>query len=927
MLGWILLLIYAGISALPFVMRKFSLKGRVLWALIVAIIFIGLRVAIQLATESLWYADLGYEQRYWNIIIPEVAIFAVSFVMAFVFIMANFLYVFRATSAASVIKLVATGSCIMFALAFASGMTGSVYEYLRFSNQVPFNMTEPIFNMDIGFYIFTLPFLKTIRSAMFIIVLASMFGSLMLYGGFVSRERLKDIFMRNRGVINIGTADHHRIITHLSGLGIAMIGIFMFWTQIAKWDLMYSLRGAVFGPGWTDVHVQIGAYNFFMGALVVSAVLLAISVFSNEFKRTAQAAFLGLMICVLSWVVGVEAVPSLLQRYKVSPNELSMESEYIRHNIRFTRIAYGLTDDKVKQVDFPVNFSGMTPDIVSKNRVTFDNVRVWDWRVLQSNNSQYQGFRLYYTFPSVNVVRYAINGRLQQLMYSPRELDSDKLASQSKTWQNQHLVYTHGYGAVANPVNKVTSEGSPDYWIKDIPPVSRYPELQITQPRIYFGEATREHVYVHTAHQEFDYPLGDANATYRYEADSGIELDSFIKKLAFAMRIDGLRLLTASEVTPKTRLLWRRDITTRVRTLAPFLRYDSDKYQVVAKGNMYYIWDAYTTSADFPYSEPSHGRGSLNYIRNSVKVVMNAFTGKVDFYVFDQDDPIIRTYQRIFPGMFKRAADMPAELRAHIRYPEDMLRIQGDIFSTYHMSDPGVFYNREDAWQPSGELSHGQVEAIMPYYVVMTIPGETREEFVLIRPFSPLTTNQAQPRNNMVSWIAARCDGENYGKLLLFKFPKDRLVYGPLQISARMNQDDVISKDFTLWNQQGSQVVLGNLIIIPLADYKLLYVQPIYLQATVGKMPELKRVVVSLGENRGYGSSFEDALSKLTGRQIPSEPTAGAKPELKAGKPELIRKAARALEEYQALQGAGKFAEAGKKLEELKDLLKGLSRD
>lgn len=317
----------------------------------------------------------------------------------------------------------------------------------------------------------------------------------------------------------------------------------------------------------------------------------------------------------------------------------------------------------------------------------------------------------------------------------------------------------------------------------------------------------------------------------------------------------------------------------------------------------------------------------MNYIRNSVKVVMNAFTGRVDFYVFDGSDPIIRTYRNMFPGMFKDAADMPKELRDHVRYPEDMLRIQGDIFSTYHMSDPGVFYNREDAWQPAGELSHGKVEPIMPYYVVMTIPGEMKEEFALIRPFSPLTTNQAQPRNNMVSWIAARCDGENYGKLLLFKFPKDRLVYGPLQISARMNQDEVISKDFTLWNQQGSQVVLGNLIIIPLADYKLLYVQPVYLQATVGKMPELKRVIVSLGENLGYGSSFEDALTKLTGRQAPAEAPFGAKTEVKATKSELIKKAAKALDDYQALQGAGRFAESGRKLEELKELLKGLVKE
>ncbi|MGO9379500.1 MAG: UPF0182 family protein [Dissulfurispiraceae bacterium] len=925
MLGWILLIFYLVVAALPFKLKRLGLAGRIVWAVVAAIIFAGLRAGVQISTEALWFTDLGYNQRYWNILVPEIGIFAVSFVIAFGFIMANFLYIFKTTRPHIFFKVMATFACLFFASLFSLGMTSTVYEYLRFTYQVPFNLVEPIFNKDIGFYIFTLPFLKTMRSALFTIVIAAIIGSLVLYGP-TSRESLQALSWR-RGVRVIGTDAHHRIITHLSALGIVLIGIFMFWTQIAKWDLMYSPRGAVFGPGWTDVHVQIGAYDFFMVALFVSAILLGISVISNEFKRTAQAATLGLLICLLSWIIGVEGVPLLLQSYKVAPNELSMESEYIKYNIKFTKFAYGLTDDKVKQVEFPVNFMGMTPDIISKNKVTFDNVRVWDWRVLQSNNSQYQGFRLYYTFPTVNVVRYIINGRLQQLMYSARELDTEKLAVQSKTWQNQHLVYTHGYGAVANPVNKVMPEGSPDYWIKDIPPVSKYPELQITQPRIYFGEETKEHVYVHTAHQEFDYPLGDANATYRYEAESGIRLDSFLKKLVFALRLDGLRLLTASEITSQTRLLWRRDIETRVKTLAPFLKYDSDKYQVVAKGNLYYIWDAYTTSADFPYSEPSRGRGSLNYIRNSVKVVMNAFTGKVDFYVFDQDDPIIKTYRQMFPGMFKSAVDMPKELRDHVRYPEDLLRIQGDIFSTYHMSDPGVFYNREDAWQPSGELSHGQVEPIMPYYVVMTIPGETKEEFALILPFSPLTTNQAQPRNNMVSWIAARCDGENYGKLLLFKFPKDRLVYGPLQISARMNQDEVISKDFTLWNQQGSQVVLGNLIIIPLADYKLLYVQPVYLQATVGKMPELKRVVVSLGENLGYGSSFEDALSKLTGRQVSTEAPPGTKTEAKATNPELIKKAARALVDYQALQGAGRFAEAGRKLEELKELLKVLVRE
>ncbi|NTU42429.1 MAG: COG1615 family transporter, partial [Nitrospirales bacterium] len=477
------------------------------------------------------------------------------------------------------------------------------------------------------------------------------------------------------------------------------------------------------------------------------------------------------------------------------------------------------------------------------------------------------------------------------------------------------------------PVNRFTPEGLPEYVIRDIPPVASFPELRLDQPRIYFGEETQNHVYVKTRLKEFDFPKGDTNAQNTYDGKAGVTIDSFMKKLVVALQFDGLRLFTTQELTPESRILFRREVSQRVRAIAPFITFDKDLYHVIAGGKIYFIWDGYTTASTYPYSQPVNN--GVNYIRNSVKAVVDAYDGTVDLYVADKTDPVIQAYGKAFPSLFKPLVAMPQSLRAHLRYPEDLLNIQGRIYTIYHMSDPGVFYNREDAWEVSRVAVRAEEsQPIPPYYLISRLPDSDREEFVLTLLFSPYSTDKSSPRNNMVSMLMARCDGDNYGKLMLFKFPKDRQVYGPLQIGIRINQDETISKDLTLWNQQGSQIRFGNLLAVPLSGYRIMYVQPIYIQAAVGKMPELRRVVVVFGDRLAYGSSFEEALGKFFPQIRGAAADYGArKPqavteEKPAARKGLIESAARAFDSYRSLMGKGKYEEAGKALEELGRIIK-----
>jgi uncharacterized membrane protein (UPF0182 family) len=726
-----------------------------------------LLVSLRIYTEVLWFEELGQVARYWTVFGAKIWLFLVGFAVSLLFFyVQRLISTVRAPASARVgmrvPHLVYFLYAIVVSVILGNTCSGWWEKILLYMNQVPFGMNDPVFGKDVSFYVFVLPFLSGLKSYLLALLILSTLGVLGLYAvqlglkpdtlsgtivfdGRFPVERRQTIF---------------RLVTHMSIQGVLFVCLFIFQTLLAIWNLVYSERGAVFGAGYTDVHVQIGAYNFFIGALVLVALVFLFSAVSRSHRRTLGAATVALGILLLTWIVGAKAVPAIVQQYVVSPNELDKERPYIEYNIDFTKRAFGLQSDKITSVDFPVK-DGITPLNLREDEATLKSIRLWDWRVLEATYNQNQSFRLYYRFLDVDIDRYVIDGTPVQVMLSARELDQRRLAEKSKTWQNLRLVYTHGYGVCLNPVNVFTSEGLPEYWIKDIPPVSKYLELDLNRPEIYFGEAPNSHVVVKTSHAEFDHPRGAENVTAFYDGTGGVEIGSGLRKLAFALRFDGLRLLTAGELGPKSRIMFRRPIQERVPELAPFLVYDQDPYQVIADGRIWFVWDAYTVSDHFPYAERYLYRrareGRINYIRNSVKVVVNAYDGTVDFYIFEDSDPIIQAYAKIFPGFFKTADEMPGFLKGHVRYPEDFLKIQADIYSVYHMSDPTVFYNREDAWEIAWETYQGDTREVLPYYVVITVPGEEDQEFIQMIPFTPLTTDRSNPKHNMVAWLAGRC--------------------------------------------------------------------------------------------------------------------------------------------------------------------------
>jgi len=901
------------------------------------IVYKGVYLSEHIFTEFLWFQEAGYTQRFWKLILLKVILFSIGgFIAAFcgLITVLAWNHFFKRAKPEYIMHpsrgLLMKGGMIVQLFAFiAFGLGVSVYwnELMLFQHAVLFGKAEPVFNMDIGFYIFTLPFIKVIAGfaeGVFFYCLILTVGLYFLEGLFFGSGALYEQYGNLRRIAFRSLIDPflHRLVTHLSLLSVAGALIIILDTLVSRWELLYSHRGAVFGAGWTDLHVQLPAYTVMVAVLGICAIAFIVSAFSTSTRKTVSIFVIGVALFLVVKILGVGVIPEAVQHLRVSPNELPLETPYLERNVAFTREAYGL--DGIAEIDYPVN---TTIEPFSKDdKAIVDSIRLWDPKILEAANNQNQALRLYYYFFNVAVDRYRLNETYTQLMLSPRELNVDRLAPQAKTWQNLRLVYTHGYGAVAAPVNRFGPEGLPSYVLKDIPPVSPYAELKLDQPRIYFGEETFNPVYIGTKVREFDYPKGDANAEYNYAGKGGIKLNTFLRKLAFALRFEGIRMFTTQELTPESRLMFRRDIRARVQEIAPFFEYDSDVYPVVVDGRIYYIWDAYTTAHTYPYSQPA-SNGGMNYIRNSVKVVVDAYNGTVSFYIVDRKDPIVQAYANAFPGMFLDLSAMPESIRRHIRYPEDLLTIQSSIYTTYHMNNTHVFYNREDAWEVSRAASKTEeAPHVAPYYLISRLPDSETDEFVLALPFSPYSGDKANPRNNMVALLIARCDGSKYGGLVLYKFPKDKLVFGPLQIGIRINQDEVISKDLTLWNQQGSSVLFGNLLAIPLSNYRLMYVQPIYLQASVGKMPELRRVVVVFGDQLSYGTSFEDALSKFLAGGYTRE--AAKEKELKTEPPgkELLKSAAKYYEQYRSLMGQGKYAEAGKALEQLGRILSGDKR-
>ncbi len=832
--------------------RKIRPGGWIVLGVVVLLLVLLLTVGVHWYTEYLWFESVGYLPIFTTQLFSRILLFLGTGLLATLFFGGNFLLAWRwlrrrasgeAGSPAGhwlgllLLWLVAAG----LGLAVGLSAQGRWMDVLRFFHATPVGRTDPLFGRDVGYYLFRLSLLLDVKNALFWMVIPAGILTAPVYALGLHRRR----------AVSTGTGFqslHPRSplslpLAHLSALGALFLLIKAWDYQLQRQMLLYSQTRAAYGAGYTDVHARWPAYNILTGIVVACAVLLLLNLWRRTWKLLATA--LGLWLVFL-FLLGT-LYPFFIQSFVVNPSELDMERPYIEYNIRFTREAYDLKD--VDEEIFPLTGT-LTLSSVLENTGTIQNIRLWDHRPLYQTYSQLQEIRLYYNFYDIDVERYWLNGRYREVELSVRELSVDQLPETAQTWVNRHLVYTHGYGVVLSPVNEFTVEGQPRLLIRNIPPETDYPELELSRPEIYFGEQTDNYIIIKTTIQEFDYPAGDQNVFTTYAGRDGVPVGSFIRRLAFALRLGDLPILVSEYITPESRLLFRRTVQERVRAIAPFLEYDDDPYPVILDGKIYWLQDAYTTSDRYPYSRPADG---LNYIRNSVKVVVDAYEGTTTFYLVDPEDPLAQTYARIFPDLFRPAAEMPAGLRAHWRYPEELFRIQSAIYATYHMHDPQVFYNKEDAWHFARETYGGEIRGMDAYYVIMRLPGWEKEKFLLMIPFTPVG------RDNMIAWMHVQCDGEDYGRLGVYKFPKQILVYGPLQIEARMNQDPWISQQFTLWDQRGSNVIRGNLLVIPV-DQNLLYVAPIYLQAETGQIPELKRVVIAYGERVAMAETLEQAL-------------------------------------------------------------------
>src|SRR5579875_394291 len=722
----------------------------------------------------------------------------------------------------------------LIALSIASNESSQWPVYLKALYAVPFHYQDPIYHRDIGFYIFVLPWLQDIRDLFFWLLPISA----VLTGAIYWLRQAID-FTQSPPRISPSATKHLSIL-----LGLFFIQrAFSYW--VSRFELLLRGNGVVYGFRYVDKLLWRPGLWLLLVLSLVGAGLCFANINERGARKPVAAA---LIVFIPAFLLNL--LQPAVEQFRVKPNELSLERPYLVNNIAFTRRAYKL--DVIQVIPF-AGLGKLSPELIKINEPTIKNIRLWDPRPLIATYRQLQEIRLYYDFREVDVDRYTIQGHYTQVMLSARELNPALLPENARTWVNQHLVYTHGFGLVMSPVTQKNQEGLPILFLKDVPPVSSV-GLEVKEPRIYFGEEEDNYVVVDTAAPEFDYPKGASNVFAYYQGRLGINVGSFTRRLLFSYYFKDLNLLLTDAARANSQILIRRNIADRVNRLAPFLVQDRDPYIVLHDGRLSWIIDCYTVSDHYPYSEPNVD--NINYIRNSVKAVVDAYTGEVTFYVADESDPVIQCWMRIFPKMFRPLAQMPAALRAHIRYPEDLFLIQADIYRSYHMLNPEVFYNREDLWGFPRENYAGQTVTMQPYYTIMRLPSEQKEEFILMLPMVP------RGRDNMISWLAARCDGENYGKMIEYAFSKEKLVYGPYQIEARINQNPVISRQISLWNQMGSRVLLGNMMVTPVVD-TLLYVEPLYLRAENGQLPELQRVIAACDDMVTMGVDLDDALAQF----------------------------------------------------------------
>jgi uncharacterized membrane protein (UPF0182 family) len=836
---------------------------------IVALIVMG--VADTFLVDFLWFGTLGYREVFDRIVSAQIAIFAGVWLVSFIAIAAsgfaaigpaardrerlrvvrrpdemtevNLPELLRAFSDRIPWRLLVLVGAALIAIVPANGEAGAWDVYLKAFHGMPFHVSDHSFGNDVGFYVFTLPLLEGFRDLFLVILFLAAavgIGIQWMRGGLDFRE--------SPPRISPAAAAHISVI-----LGIFFIQrAFNYW--LSRYGLLYHTNGVVYGMRYVD-HVLWAPGLWVLVALSIVAAALCFANVSQHGVRLPVIAF----VMVFAPSLLLSFMEPVIERLWVKPDELRIEKPYLEANIEMTRAAYKLDNVDVKP------FAGkgtLTRASFDQDAATLNNIRLWDPRPLIDTYKQLQEIRLYYDFLDVDIDRYTINGQYTQVMLSPREMNVGLLPDNAQTWVNQHLKFTHGSGLVMSPVNKKDTEGLPVFYIKNIPAESSV-GFKVENPAIYFGEEPDNYVVVNSATPEFDYPKGADNVFSFYKGEGGIPVSGLWRRMLFSYFFKDVNLLVTENIVDKSQIMIRRNIMNRLSYLAPFLRLDSDPYTVLLNGKLVWIVDAYTISDRYPYSQDTDG---INYIRNSVKAVVDAYDGTTTLYVADAEDPVIQTWQNIFPGMFKPLSAMSAELRSHIRYPEDFFEVQAAIYRTYHMKDPQVFYNREDQWDVAKENYAGMTSAMQPYYIIMRLPGEAHEEYILMLPMVP------KGRDNMISWMAARCDGSDYGHLFEYAFSKDSLFYGPYQIQARINQNPEISRQLSLWNQMGSKVILGNLIVIPVQD-TLLYVEPLYIRAENGQLPELQRVIASYGDQVVMGDTLPETLASLfTGREGAAPP-------------------------------------------------------
>jgi uncharacterized protein len=902
-------------------------------------VFVCGRIGLSYWVDLLWFRSLGYGEVFWKSIGLQIADFVVFAGTTFLILYGAFSAIRRSheadlprahsiviagepinLSVQPVLRVISF--CISIAIACVTGLglmadwpTLALFWYAPHATG---SVADPIFGKPLNFFLFTLPAWQLVNSWLLTLAIA-ICAVAVLFLIITSGARS----LTKRQITYAPSPWRGLSITVAFLLLVLAMNVY-----VDRFQLLLEHHTIFDGITYTDAHVTIHGLLIVCAALVLGAVISAYNAFRHSHGRWIVAAILPAVVCygvlgMVGWYVG---------SFIVKPNELVREEPFIAHNIEMTRQAYGL--NRFEQREFPAETTVDAAD-PANNQPTLQNIRLWDWHALQDTLRQVQEIRTYYDFPDIDIDRYKIDGTTRQVMLAARELNVEKLPVSSRNWINEKLIYTHGYGVTMNPVNGFTAEGLPTLLLSNMPVQSTVPGLNVTRPEIYFGELTDTDVYVKTRQQEFDYPQGQNNNLTSYQGTGGIVLGGFLRRVILAIdRGDLGKLPFSDDVNSQSRLLMRRNIRERVAAVAPFLTFDQDPYMVVGDdGRLSWIMDAFTVSSNYPYSTHYDlGNSAVNYMRNSVKVIVDAYTGATTLYVFDSEDPILATYRRIFPSLFKDGAAMPADMRRHVRYPEDLFKMQSEVYGLYHMTNPQVFFNREDLWTVATETgtdSNGQqtVQMMQPNFVLMKLPGGTGEEFVEILPFTPAN------RNNLIGWIAGRCDDAEYGTAVVYDFPKTRLIDGPQQIEARIDQNAQLSGQLTLWNQQGSHVLRGSLLVIP-SGRALLYAEPIYLQAQQSPMPELRLVVLALQDKLAYGTTFQAALRSLFGGEVSSlnaseipqaAPASQGTAQPATDVSVLISEASKDFADYQRLTAAGKLGEAGLKLDALKAVLDRLN--